>query len=83
VTNDAGKIVRAELIAPDLKDISPLAGLPDLRAVVCTVTRPDEWHESSVKAPLSDLSPLKGLSLQEVCVSQTRLRILRRWPACH
>ncbi|MBU0714402.1 MAG: protein kinase [Verrucomicrobia bacterium] len=76
VTDDAGKIVRAELIALDLKDISPLAGLPDLRAVVCAVTRLDEWHESPVKAPLSDLAPLKGLPLREVCVRHTRVKDL-------
>ena len=76
VTDDAGKIVRAELIALDLKDISPLARLPDLRAVVCAVMRPDDWRESSVKAPLSDLSPLKGLPLRELCVSHTRVKDL-------
>ncbi|MDD5677250.1 MAG: protein kinase [Kiritimatiellae bacterium] len=74
VTDGAGKIVRAELISVDLKDIKPLAGLLDLGAVVCAAIDPDEWHESPVKAPLSDLSPLKGLPLKEVCVSDTRVK---------
>ncbi|MCG2661360.1 MAG: hypothetical protein L6437_14075 [Kiritimatiellae bacterium] len=76
VTDGAGKIVRAELIALDLKDISPLAGLPDLRAVVCAVTRPDDWREAPGKTPLSDLSPLKGLHLQEVYISYTQVKDL-------
>ena len=76
MTDGDGKIVRAELIALDLKDIKPLGGLPDLRAVVCAVTSPDKWSEAPVQAPLSDLSPLKGLPLQEVCVSHTRVKDL-------
>lgn len=76
ITDGEGKIVRAELIAADLKDIKPLADLTDLRTVVCAVSRPDEWRESSVKAPLSDLTPLKGLSLREVCISHTRVKDL-------
>ncbi|MFH1476104.1 MAG: protein kinase [Verrucomicrobiota bacterium] len=76
MADDSGKIVRAELIAPDLKDIAPLAGLPDLRALVCTVARLREWRESPIKAPLSDLTALKELSLEEVCVSHTRVKDL-------
>ncbi|MCX6993261.1 MAG: protein kinase [Kiritimatiellaeota bacterium] len=76
MTDGEDKIVRAELITANLKDIKPLADLPDLRAVVCTVSRPDEWREPSVKAPLSDLTPLKGLPLREVCVSNTRVKDL-------
>lgn len=74
VTNGDGKIVRVELISLDLKDIKPLTGLPDLRAVVCSVTRPNEWRESSLKAPLSDLSPLKGLPLQELSIIDARVK---------
>ncbi len=44
VTDGAGKIVQAELISADLKDIKPLAGLLDLRAVVCAATDPDDWR---------------------------------------
>lgn len=76
MTDGAGKIVRAELISADLKDIKPLASLPDLRAVVCAAIGLNEWRDSPVKAPLSDLSPLKGLPLREVCVSHTRVKDL-------
>ncbi len=74
IMDDAGKIVRAELISVDLKDISPLAGLPDLCAVVCAVTRPEDRRISAVKAPLNDLSPLKRLPLQEVCLIDTQVK---------
>ncbi|MBI2438816.1 MAG: protein kinase [Lentisphaerae bacterium] len=75
-TDDQGRIVRAELISGDLKDIKPLAGLKDLRAVVCAAGQANEWREAPNQAPLSDLSALKGLSLREVSLNYTRVKDL-------
>ncbi|MBI2439781.1 MAG: protein kinase [Lentisphaerae bacterium] len=75
-TDDNGRVVRVELISTDLKDIKPLAGLKDLRAVVCAAIPPSEWREAPVQAPLSDLSPLKGLLLREVALNYTRVKDL-------
>lgn len=76
LTNDAGKIVRAELVSVDLKDISPLAELPDLCSVVCAAINPEDRRVSAMKAPLNDLSPLKGLPLQEICLIDVQVKDL-------
>lgn len=76
-TDYNGKIVRAEIIFPDLKDIQPLAACAEIRELVCAAVRPFEWYQQSPPpAPLEDLSPLQGLRLMVLVLNYTQVRDL-------
>jgi Leucine-rich repeat (LRR) protein len=82
-TDNSGRIVSADIVSVHLKDIQPLESLPHLKTLVCAGTRLHVWPEMSMPAQLSDLTPLKQMSLSEFIGSHTRIRdisVLSRMP---
>lgn len=58
---EGGVVTELRFGCPNVKDISPLRALPELRTLVC------------VEGPLADLSPLKDLPLTALEISRTQV----------
>lgn len=73
--DEAGQIDRIEIFSSALKDIRPLRVLAKLRVAICSGNSPDtRWKQPPPSAPLSDLTPLKGMDLRELDISYTMVR---------
>jgi len=72
--DDSGRIVRAEIISMYLRDIRALENLADIQQLICAGVRQNVWLEMPVIAPLSDLMPIKKMSLRELVINHTRVR---------
>ncbi|MBN1670931.1 MAG: protein kinase [Kiritimatiellae bacterium] len=74
----AGPIVRVEINSQHLRDIGPLAGLPDLERFACYASARDRSRgDASAPAPLSSLAALGGMPLTQVRCEGNRVRDLR------
>lgn len=72
--DESGQIVMAELVSPDLRDITPLENLGSLQRLVCAGLRKNEWSEYPVIAPLADLAPIKKMNLRELSLNNTKVK---------
>lgn len=72
--NDSGRIVRVEIVSTHLRDIKALENMADIQQLICAGVRQNVWLEMPVIAPLSDLTPLKKMSLRELILNHTRVK---------
>ncbi len=74
--DEAGNIFRIEIYSRAIKDIRPLSELKDLREVIlCGIPEKKLSRDFGVSiAPLSDLSPLRGMPLGELDLSYTMIK---------
>src|SRR5262249_26612079 len=68
-TFEGEKITALELLVDEVTDLSPLTALPGMRKLVCS----GSWPR---RGKLADLSPLKGMRLNELVCASTQVRDL-------
>ena len=82
-SDDSGQVVAVEIISTNLKDIRALESLSALQQLTCAGVRHNAFMEMPLIAPLSDLTPLRNLSLRQLTLNHTRVKdisVLSRMP---
>lgn len=72
--DDSKRIVSVEVISMHLRDLKAIENLVDLQQLTCAGARYNVILEPTVIAPLSDLTPLKKMSLRDLTLNYTRVK---------
>lgn len=75
VLNDSdGNVYRINIYSEGIENLSAIAMCKSLRHLYCSVAAPEAGYSGETKAPLSDLSPLKGLPLEKLYLASTSVK---------
>ncbi|MFU8779652.1 MAG: protein kinase domain-containing protein [Kiritimatiellia bacterium] len=72
----SGEAKKVEVVSGVLSSIGPFASVASLEEIVCAGVDPKHTWRNRPIAPLRDLSPLRGLSLETLCINNTSVRDL-------
>lgn len=77
LTDSAGTIYKITMSSQHIRDIGPIAACKNLREFSCSALRPgQDYGDLEATAPVSDITPLIGLPLEKLNLSNTSIKAI-------